>query len=264
MSAEWLNAEQHMKCRKNLYPDGMTDAAHFNLSSYADKLIRERRKLPLAQAIRDAVQIRSIEVDLVLAKDSCEALAYSYDNEINQTNRHRNASETALLWHIILLYARATKTTSKARKQFEVRAKLDHDEQVVHDELCDLRDYAIAHYGHGGSYAGNWVREIAVAEINDQGGARVAILSRHQVVDRPLFGRARRAVDRALDIVNPVSTRRMSALLDALSADAQPDPQSAFAAIEAHRLNTRLFLGNEEQAAKMMAADGDARGGFHH
>lgn len=242
----------------------MIDAQHFDLSSYAEKLAREKRKLPLVQNIREAVQIRSIEVDLMLARDSCEALAYSYDNELKQPNKHRNASETALLWHVILLYARATKTTSKTRKQFEIRAKLTIDEKVVHDELCDLRDEAIAHYGHGGSYTGNWVREIAVVGIDDEGSARVAIFSRHQVADRPLLLRARSAIERALGIVGPVSTQRMSALMDALSEDAQPDPEAAFAAIAAHRLNTTLFLGNEEQAATMITATGEARGEFQY
>lgn len=242
----------------------MDHAAHFNLSSYAERLVREDRKLALAQAIRGAVQIRSIEVDLMLARDSCDALVYSYENQMSQPNRHRNASETALLWHVILLYARATKTNSKTRKQFEFRAKLTDEEKIVHDELCDIRDHAIAHYGHGGSYSGNWVREIAVVEIDNEGSQRVAVFSRHQVADRPLLVRARKAVDRALEIVGAVSTQRMSALIEALRSDAQPDAEAAFAEIAAHRLNTRIFLGNEEQAAAMMAATGEARGEFHH
>ena len=245
------------------YLNEMTAAAHFNLSSYAERLVIERRKLPLAQAIRDALQIRSIEVDLMLARDSSEALAYSYDNQIDQPNHHRNASETALLWHVILLYARATKTSSKVRKQFEVRAKLNVNEKAVHDELCDLRDLAIAHYGHGGSYTGNWVREIAVVEIDNEGSSRVAVFSRHQVADRPLLVRAREAIDSALAIVSPVSTKRMTALMEALAADAEPDPEAAFAEIAAHRLNAGIFLGSEEQAAAAMTAD-DARGEFHH
>ena len=242
----------------------MTDVATFNLSALADRLIGEGRKTVLAQSIRNVVQIRSLEIDLLLARDACDALAYSLDTPMNQPPDYRNATETALLWNIVLLYARATKTTSTERKQFDPRSKFTSDELTVHEELCDLRDHAIAHFGYGGSYVGNWVREVAVIEIDNDGSFRAATLSRRQVVDRALLARARAQIGRALQVIDAQCQRRMKAVTKALVDDAELDPAAAFAEIAAHPLNTSLFLGNKGQADAMRGTTGEARGGFDH
>lgn len=227
----------------------MTSALNFNLSSFAERLITEGRKLDLAWKIKKAVGLQSISVDLRIALEACDALVFSLDTPMNQPSEFRETSEAALMNYIVLLYARAAKTSSEERQQFDPLPYLSDDEKKVHKELCDLRDRAVAHYGTGGSYVGNWVREIAIFEV-DGVTVRTGAVSRRQIIDRPLIKRARAQIARLIEIVDPIASKRINGITDALKAESQADPEF-YKEVHAHPINMRLFLGNAEQVIEM-------------
>lgn len=159
----------------------------FNLTALSERLLREGRKTDLGYKIRSAVDARSIQVDLMLALEACDALTFSLDNDTRQPPHFRETSEAALLSYIVILYARATKSDSDARKSYDPRSKFTDDEKDVHTELCDLRDKAVAHFGFGGSYIGNWTVELAILDVVGA-NARPAIKTRRLVADRGSVG----------------------------------------------------------------------------
>lgn len=233
----------------------------FNLSAFAEKLIAERRKLNLAWKIKNAVGLQSIAVDLKMAVEACDALLFSLDNKMDQPADFRESSEAALMNFIILLYARAAKTSSDERQQYDPRASLTPEELVVHQELCDLRDAAVAHYGTGRSYVGNWVRELAIMEIG--AGVRVGVVSRRQIIDRPLIARAKAQILRVMEIVDPIASERINGISEALDAECELDSEF-YREVHAHPLNVELFLGGAEQVVQMQNTPygGSARGTF--
>ena len=241
----------------------MSSVPTFNLSAFADRLIAEKRKLDLADKIKKAVGLQSISVDLRIALEACDALAFSLDTPMNQPAEFRETSEAALMNYIVLLYARAAKTSSQERKQFDPLPYFDDAEKKVHKELCDLRDGAVAHYGTGGSYVGNWVREFAVIEIGPT--ARVGVLSRRQIIDRSLLKRARAHIARTMEIIDPIAVKRIDAVTNALNAECSADPEF-YKEVRAHPLNVELFLGNAEQVIEMQntPSGGRSRGSFGH
>jgi hypothetical protein len=242
----------------------MDHEAFYNLTAFADRLVGEGRKIDLAWKIRNAVDPKSIEVDLVLASDACDALAFSLDNPMQQPANFRETSEAALFSYIVVLYARATKSESDVRKQYDPRSKFNAEEKKAHLELCDLRDKAVAHFGHGGSYVGNWNTELAVADSNYI-GVRPAIITRRLIVDRKLLVRARNHILRTLEIIIPVCVKRIEDFTDALNAEFETDP-NFYEEVQQHPLNAAIFLGGAEQVAQMRAgrAAGHARGSFGH
>lgn len=238
--------------------------ATYNLSALATRLLSEGRKLDLASKIKGVVDSRSIEVDLMIAFEACDALSYSLDHPMNQPERFRETSEAALMSYIVLLYARATKTDSNERKQYDPRAKFTPEQKDIHKELCDLRDHAVAHFGFGGSYNGDWVREVAILDVADF-AARPATMTRRLVVDRALLSRARVQISTALELIRPVCVKRMNYMTEAIDREAARDPDF-YKEIHQHPLNAAIFLGGQEQAEQMRLGreHGQARGAFGH
>ncbi|THD35024.1 MAG: hypothetical protein E7773_11185 [Sphingomonas sp.] len=236
----------------------------FNLSAFADRLIAEKRKLDLAWTIKNMIGLQSISVDLRIALEACDALAFSLDTPMNQPAEFRETSEAALMSYIVLLYARAAKTSSEERKQFDPLPYLNDAEKIVHKELCDLRDRAVAHYGTGGSYVGNWVREIAVLEVEGI-TVRTGALSRRQIIDRHLIARAKTQIERVIEIVDPIVAQRIAGVMEALNVEAKADPEF-YKEVHAHPLNVTLFLGNAESVVEMQNTPdgGRNRGAFGH
>lgn len=218
----------------------MTNEPMFNLSALANQLLKEKRQLPLARKIKVAVDFSSRQVDLLMARDACDALQFSLDRPMNQPPQFREASEIALLSHVVLLYARATKTSSTSRSQYDPRDLLNPEERRVHKELCDLRDDAVAHFGKGGSYAGLWVEEVLVLDME---AARVAIITQRQIVDRQLLARARSHISRVLELLEPRARRAIDVVTEALNVEfADPNVR---AVVQRHLLDTQIFGGDE-------------------
>ena len=242
----------------------LVNDAMFNLSDLAARLVKEQRKLDFAGKIRAAVDAQSLKVDLMLALEASDALKFSFDHSTGQPTQFREASEAALMSYVVLLYARATKSNSKIRKQYDPRPSFTPDELKVHTELCDLRDTAVAHFGKGGSYVGNWVIELAILDVAD-GVPKAAVATRRQIVDRRLLARARAQIGRALQIFEPVAQERINALTEAINVESSADPEFQ-KEIQQHPLNQELFFGGKDEVEKLRhgRVAGQARGAFGH
>jgi hypothetical protein len=130
----------------------MTDTdPTFNLTALSERLFTEQRLLPLAGCIRRARDLRSLTVDLEIARESLDALDVVWGTPTANNDFTAGTIESALLNNALVLYVRATKTTSDERGTFDLRSRVSEDEKAVHEELVDLRDKAIAHFGSGGT-----------------------------------------------------------------------------------------------------------------
>jgi hypothetical protein len=241
------------------------DTATFNLSALADRLLAEGRKTDFAMKIRAAVDAHSIKADLTLAGEACTTLAFLADQPQAMPANMKDTAQAALLSYAILLYVRATKSNSEARRTYDLRSKLSAEEKQVHAELCDLRDKAVAHFGTGGSYVGNWTVEVAIADVVGD-GVRPAVASRRLVLDRTLLRRARFQISRALEIMGNEHGKRMNVLTDAFEAECRADPVF-YKEVEQHPFNLAIFLGGDDQAAQARTgriSGGQTRGRLSH
>lgn len=116
----------------------------FNMTALAERLLKERRLKPLAGKRRRAQELASLHADLMMATECMDALDASLAAAPGDDDMTRSIVEASLLSNAVVLYARATKTKLKERKDCDLRPKFSPEQKFVHRELCDLRDKAIA------------------------------------------------------------------------------------------------------------------------
>lgn len=237
----------------------------FNLTALSDRLLKERRLKPLAGKIRRLQEIASMHADLMMARECLDALDASLDGPFEDTDMHTSIIEASLLSNAVVLYARATKTTSDERRPHDLRAKFSPEEKIVHRELCDLRDKAIAHFGSGGSYSGEWKVELVILDITDEGG-RVGVATRRKTVDKKLVRRARAQIEVARGLLARISAQKNKEVTDELNRLTEEDAGSINADIHQHPLNFDVFMTSPEAAATARAArdEGYVKGVVRH
>jgi hypothetical protein len=223
----------------------------FDLGALARYLVSERKHLKLAGAIEGVIACHSLQSDLVIASETLDELEAVIATRSGSDSATLRSVEQALLSSAIVLYARATKTTSRQRKVFDPRSKFTAAQLIVHQELCDLRDDAIAHFGSGGSYLGEWQAETAMLQCID-GKWKVGTTSRRQSVDRALLQRLRGQIAVALDILRELYRQRNDAVIDALHEAYENDPSSA-GLVASFPLNLGHFLKDPKVAAQAFA-----------
>jgi len=126
--------------------------------------------------------------------------------------------------------------------------------RIVHQELCDLRDKAIAHFGSGGSYTGEWKVERVVLDATDAADVRVAVATRRKTVDKNLAERARQQIDVACAFLRDLSREQIDVVTDELNALAAEDADLINREISRHPLNLPIILTSPEAAANARAA----------
>lgn len=236
----------------------------YNLSAFAERLFREKRMLPLAGKIRRSRDLHSLATDLTMALESLDALDALLATPTEANDHAKLITESALLNNAIILYVRATKTKSEERGGFDLRPRFDDAEKVAHKELSDLRDAAIAHFGSGGVYAGEWQSELVILQFNGE-EAKPAASTRRQTVDRSLVQRTRRQVERAHYLLHHLYRDQLDEVADELSKAALAD-QSFLDEIAQHPLNLSLFLKSTQaaDAARASFFSGYAKGSVNH
>jgi len=243
----------------------MSQDLTYNLSAFADRLFREKRLLPLAGKIRRARDLHSLATDLVMAVESLNSLDVLLALPTDPDDHDKLITESALLNNALILYVRATKTDSRERDGFDLRARFDEAQKLVHKELCDLRDSAIAHFGSGGDYGGEWQAELVILQF--QGSeAKPAIATRRQTVDRNLAGRARQQIEVALEMMRALSREKLDEVTLALNEAAAADPKFS-EEVWVHPLNFDLFMKSEaaaDAARASFSAGGYVKGGIQH
>ncbi len=234
----------------------------FNLTALADRLFEEKRLLPLANAIRRARDIHSLVTDLSHAVESLDALDRLGD--VSTGDLLGVVTQAALMNNAVVLYARATKTTSLERRGFDLVSRFTTDERIVHSELCDLRDTAIAHFGSGGSYRGEWQAELVVLQIKG-GDGKPGVISRRKTLDEKLIKRARKQIESAHRRLKAISIEKLDDISRELGkvADENPEFYKEFAR---HPLNLDVFLASPfaGELARASFEEGQAKGAVKH
>ena len=228
----------------------------FNLSALAKRLRSEGRMLSYAQKIETARDLQSLHTDLKIAGETMHALQADLTISAGPNDHGRQVTQLALIQNAILLYARATKSASKTRKTYQIDQKFTYDEKLVHAEIVGLRDDAIAHYGNGKNYSGEWQAEIIILQFK-LGAGRTAGLGRRQIVDPALCDRVSKQIERAKFFISEIWNEANNEVTRAL------DDQDFFLEVQKHPLNLELFLSSIEAAEAVRASNapgGQARG----
>jgi len=236
----------------------------FNLTALADRLFAEGRLLALADKIRRARELHSLSADLAIALESLDALDTLLLAPTATDDFEKIITESALLNNALVLYARATKTTSQERGGFDLRSRFSEEEGVAHKELYDLRDRAIAHFGSGGSYRGEWQAELVVLQFKG-GNAKPGVVTRRQTVDRKLAKRARKQIEVAHALLRALSLEKLDEVTDELNKAIAEDPEF-HREISRHPLNLNIFMASPDagEMARSSFEQGYAKGSVRH
>ena len=236
----------------------------FNLTALADRLFAERRLLPLAGKIQRALELHSLSTDLEMARESLEALNVLLKEPATPDDFKKIITESALLNNALVLYGRATKTSSKQRDGFDLRSRFSDDEKVTHKELTDLRDHAIAHFGSGGTYSGEWQAELVFLQCKcDE--AKPGVATRRQMVDRKLVERARKQIEAGLAILRALSLAKLDEVTDEINKARDADPEF-HRELSRHPLNLDIFLASPDagELARSSLDQGHMKGTVRH
>jgi hypothetical protein len=125
-----------------------------DLTSLARHLRDSGRHAALVKAIDRAAAAGSIREDLRTALDALRQIVDIQDRSVSEPSENSRHDETvrtgALFTQAVVLYARATETQGD-RPKLLGEAKLDTDQRATHDEVMDVRNKVIAHFGRGES-----------------------------------------------------------------------------------------------------------------
>lgn len=240
----------------------MSDAHDvYDLGALADALQTRMEYRKLVGVIRRAIDVYSLCTDLVMAEDSCAAIL-SLPPDKGEADSLRAITESALICNAVVLYARATKTSSKTRRGFDLSSRFSEEERTIHDEICDLRDDAVAHFGAGGSYRGDWKGETAVLHVTER-DARIGVVNRRLVHDRSLVQRIKGQVAVAKTLMSAVYAERIRLVtedvFDRIENDAEFMPL-----VRKHPIDLANFLRTSEAAAAALSASKQHKGVVSH
>lgn len=236
----------------------------FNLTALGDRLFEEKRLLPLADKIRRARDLHSLSADLAMALESLAALDTLLEAPTASNDYAKIITESALLNNALILYVRATKTTSEQRGGFDLRSRFSEEEKVAHKELADLRDHAIAHFGSGGSYCGEWQAELVILQLKGE-DAKPGVVTRRKMVDRKLAKRARKQIKVAHALLRALSLEKLDEVTDEIHKAVAKDPDF-HKEVSRHPLNLNIFLTSPDagEAARSSFDHGYAKGSVRH
>lgn len=130
----------------------------------------------------------------------------------------------ALIYSAVMLYARATKSTSDHRSTLDLRKHFNDDQRAVHQRLCDLRDDAFAHFGPGLVDNGNaWNEERVLLPVDRPEEMGLLALSKRVSYFPPFVQKAILHVQRALLLTQREMQRREERLIEAIENGLEDD-----------------------------------------
>jgi hypothetical protein len=242
----------------------MTDKV-IDLVAAAEALPPEQRKLKdLILRLRDA---HSIKTDLTLATDFVASMHLIQDAASKASSGDvAENSYLALLYTTIVLYVRATKTSSDHRRSFNFLKSFDAEERASHQILCDLRDDAIAHFGPGGSYRGTpWQVEGVFIPIGPGADGNIMTASRRLVINPQIVAMIGKQVHRALMVALRITHEQDKAVAAEINALVEAD---AIFLNDLRNSTTTLadFFNSREAAADILSGPrvGYRRGTARH
>jgi hypothetical protein len=157
----------------------------------------------------------SILGDLAEAKRMLVALArhHSLANADAAGDEDRYVTLSALLSQAVILYARAAKSKANHRTFVPLQRNLPPELRAVHDNVVQLRDDAIAHFGPGDGPGGrHWAQETVVLRI-DGTVATLALPFSHSVYQEDLAKQLEVLVDHCITAMWGICGERADLLL---------------------------------------------------
>lgn len=194
----------------------MTDHADVevvDLASAAEEMRKDYRST--ADKIERLIAAHSIHTDLTSALDMIEAIAPAADT-LEQLPWVVHAVP-ALTYSAVILYVRATKSNSKHRSTLDLRTKFNADQLSFHDNLCKLRDDAVAHFGPGDLGGGKaWHEERAILPLDRVDDSKILLASKRVGFAPQFVAKLRVHVHRAMILAQQEIESREAKVVDAL------------------------------------------------
>lgn len=224
-----------------------------DLLSLKDALPEKQRKLRgLIERLSSA---NSIRTDLQLAAEMMDALEEALRDAERAGTEGRSWLETAALASFnsaIILYVRATKTSSKHRRPLGFLERFSEEQLQVHAHLCSLRDDAIAHYEPGKTLEGQtWHSEAIFVPLDRREDLRIMTASRRLVWQRQLQDLTKRQIRAALEIAEAETLKRNSAVVGELNT--MIGDTEFMASTTRHHVDLATFFLSEEEADKVLS-----------
>lgn len=233
-----------------------------DLLSLKETLPKEQRKLKgLIERLSSA---NSIKTDLQIACEMMDSLEEALkeaetSSELGVRTWQGNAA-LALINSAIILYVRATKTSSKHRRTLGFVEHFSEEQKQAHAHLCSLRDDAIAHFGPGATLGGQtWHTEAIFVPLDVRYDLRILTASRRLLKQRQLQELAKKQISAALEIAEKETMLRNSAVvaeLNTLSSDSD-----FVASTVQHHIDLSTFFLSEEEADKVLSNRSGKRSG---
>jgi hypothetical protein len=233
-----------------------------DLLSLKDSLPKEQRRLK--GLIERLASANSIKTDLQIASEMMDSLEKALkDAEVSSEEGVRSwqgNAALALINSAIILYARATKTSSKHRRNLSFLEHFSDEQKVAHTHLCSLRDDAIAHYGPGATLEGQtWHTEAIFMPLDIRDDLRILTASRRLLKQRQLQDLAKTQIHTALEIAEVETKARNSAVVAELNAlSAHSDFMESTVQ---HHIDLAAFFLSEEEADKVLSNRSGKRSG---
>ncbi len=141
-------------------------AAFFDIKMFGDNLPNNSRFKKIKGLIRQLASAGSALGDLSMAKDHMN-IVQSISGPMpygTLKGKYRETNEIigGLVNTAIILYCRATHTTSKKRSTDPILDKLEGEDRRWHKIITELRDDGIAHFGYGPDTADPWSKDAVV------------------------------------------------------------------------------------------------------
>jgi len=225
-----------------------------DLASLATSLTPKH--LILKNKIERLLSAHSIRTDLEIALDMLTSLEIAQRQaeqsiEAGETRSWQSDASLALLNSSIILYVRATKTSSKHRRNFDFKSEFTDEQKVVHEKLCDLRNDAIAHYGPGRLDDGqSWHVEAVCIPLDNPEDLRIMTGSRRIFKQAQLQNMAKRQIHRALLLSDKFTQKCNADVVDEINELCSNED---FVELTLdHHTNLADFFTSEEEAERAL------------
>jgi hypothetical protein len=216
----------------------------------------------VAGRISGLCDAHSAWVDLVHAQDILSSLQIISGFELG--DRHAENSAMACLIAAVVLYARATASSSPDRHTFKIEPHLNEDEKATHRMIVELRNDALAHFGSGERQLGASIRDdgvfFALSGLN--GAGQIMTLSRSSVAHRDLAETLVRQVNRAVILSHRNAQERNDDVSKLLDGYLDTDEKRAAWKASASKLSD--FIPDKPSVSRILGGprSGSERGSF--
>ena len=178
----------------------------YDLQGFAKTLPVGGEYKKLRGAISRLATAGSAHADLALAATHFAA-GVALETARSQTDKHNalTHSISANFNFALILYARATQTSSNHRAALNLHHRFDEDEKHDHRMLFALRNDAVAHFGPGPESVKGWSKDGALLRVSSDGSLSVAtpyVRKGHMLV---VNNALEKLIPRATDIVACIS-----------------------------------------------------------